>query len=152
MSNEKRASDPDVDRGRRGFFRAFAGQVMSAAEELRGKPQFRVGDIDALPEHVLAALVPVWHRQGPIRLTGNLLVRLGTDGAPQTLLELGPQQVRLLSLFDGVRNVGQIANVWAAETGISEDQAGMDVRRLFVFFAKLMVVVPSSPPCESQPQ
>jgi hypothetical protein len=146
MSNDKRAPDPDVDRGRRGFFRALAAQAMSAAEELRGKPQFRLDDIDSLPDDVIAALVPVWHRQGPVRLVGNRLVRLGTDGAPQTLLDLGPEQMRLLSLFDGFRNVGQIANAWTAETGLSEPQARVDARRLFVLLAKLMVMVPAEPP------
>lgn len=143
MSND---DSPDVDRARRGFFRAFVADAMSKVREMRGVRQFRLSEIHKRPDHVIAAMVPSY-RYGHIRVQGNRLVQCGRDGTPQTtLLELGEEHTRLFSRFDGVRSVGEIARAWAAEKGLAEADAFAQVKSFFLPLAKLAVLVPISGP------
>ena len=145
--NEQPTANADVDPARRGFFRAFVAEAMSTVREMRGIRQFRLSQIHMRPEHVIAAMVPSQRRYGRIRVQGNRLVQCGRDGTPEaTLVELGEQHTRLLSRFDGVRSVRQIACDWAAETGLPEAEAFAQVKSFFLPLAKLAVLVPISAP------
>ena len=145
--DEQRPTNADVDRARRGFFRRFAAEAMSTVREMRGIRQFRLSEIHMRPEHVIAAMVPSQPRLGRIRVQGNLLVQCRRDGTPEAnLMELGEQHTRLLSHFDGVRSVSQIARDWAAETGLPEAEAFAQVKSFFLPLAKLAVLVPISAP------
>jgi hypothetical protein len=120
---------------------------MSAVREMRGIRQFRLSEIHMRPEHVIAAMVPSRPRLGRIRVQGNRLVQCRRDGTPEaTLMELGEQHTRLLSHFDGVRSVRQIARDWAAETGLPEAEAFAQVKSFFLPLAKLAVLFPISAP------
>jgi hypothetical protein len=148
MSNDgQQVTDADVDRARRSFFREFVADAMSKVREMRGIRQFRLSQIHTRPEHVIAAMVPSRPRLGRIRVQGNRLVQCRRDGTPEaTLLELGEQHTRLLSHFDGLRSVRQIARDWAAETGLPEAEAFAQVKSFFLPLAKLAVLVPISAP------
>jgi hypothetical protein len=120
---------------------------MSKVREMRGIRQFRLSEIHQRPDHVIAAMVPAQRRLGRIRVQENRLVQCRRDGTPEaTLMELGEQHTRLLSRFDGVRSVRQIARDWAAETGLPEAEAFAQVKSFFLPLAKLAILVPTSSP------
>ena len=153
MANDKRlTSDLLADPRRRRFFRRFATEAMSSAETLRSVPQGSLALLETLPDDVLSAMVPAWQTRGPIRLEGSRLLRsFPGEHRVATLLQFRESEMRLLALFDGVRSLSHIARVWADEAGISEAQSRLLTKRMFIFLAKLMVLVPASPPPESTP-
>jgi hypothetical protein len=58
------------------------------------------------------------------------------------VLEFSEDQMRLLSLFDGDRSIGEIAHAVATENDLSEAEALLRVKGLFFPLAKLAVLVP----------
>lgn len=130
--------------GRRGFFRAMVAETMSMVSEARGVQQCRLDLIDKEPDEVIAAMVPIWNQNGPMRLVDGRIVQQSPKGT-ETVMELGADHWQMLALFDGRRSVAQVAERWGVMRGWDPQTAFSYVRGFFVPLAKLAILIPSAP-------
>lgn len=124
---------------RRQFFRSFVRELIGIAEEVRGRPQLRLDELEALPDATLRDLCPLL--SAAYRLDGNRIM----EGADEVcaLDDLGRFVV---GRFDGHRTIAAIARDAAATFSLDAQAALRAVRTIFVALAKPMICIPSNTP------
>jgi hypothetical protein len=133
---------------RRSFFKRFVAESISAVEELKGIPQYRLDEIHKLPKEAIKAIVPVPLDGGAYLIDGACLVKRGAAGGEMSIVrEFTPGEMAALRLFDGESSLESIADALPRSvTAMDDDKAFALVKRLFIELARLMVYVPEGKP------
>ncbi|WP_310600607.1 PqqD family protein [Desulfobulbus sp.] len=133
--------------GRRVYLHSLLAGAVAAVDELRGKPHFRLDQLETLPETVLHGMVPVVHRDQRIRIEdGWLLTQERGEADFGRCLRLDARQEYAVNRFDGQHALGGICELLAAEFGISRQTAAATVRQLFVALAQQGICHPAGRP------
>ncbi len=128
---------------RRGFFRRFMKETVSLADEVRGKPQMRLDDLDGLPDDELRAVVPVLSPAGRWRVEeGRVLARFGPGGDFIEVCRLDDVAAVMLDAMDGARTVEEVAWQVVDRVGASWSDAWPGVRERFLTLARRGVCRP----------
>jgi hypothetical protein len=130
---------------RRTFFRKFFAESISAIEEMRGIPQFRLDEIESLPIPVLEEIVPTSVGQDDFCIRGNRLIdNTSRESPPKTIRTFTADEMEVLDLFDGRRSLRAVARELSAENReLDPEQAFALASRLFCDLARRMVYIPA---------
>lgn len=107
-------SDEPLDPSRRFFFRRFFSQTTQylsvVHEELRGRPQMRLSELDQFPDRVFRTIAPVFNRDLEYQFSEtSFRIRNHETGQFMELLRLVDQDFDIINLFDQGLSLEQIA-------------------------------------------
>lgn len=132
--------------GRRGFFRRLLGEAVSFGEEMGGRPQMCMEQLDTLPDEVLRGVEPVWSRSRRVRLRGcDLMIEEGHDGRLKLASRLEEGDAELAALFGRGHTLEQLAARLACRVNLEQDAAWAEVKDLFLRLARQGLCHPSAP-------
>jgi hypothetical protein len=132
---------------RRHFFRSFLAATASAVEQVKGRPQLALGELDQLPDAVLGLMRPVRQSLGPYRVEHASLVRTIADGGERRPVHtFEPWELDVLDRFDGRSTLHDIARAHGAVHGVDADAAWCGAKSLFIALCSYLVCHPSGPP------
>ena len=135
------------DSDRRYYLHSLLAGAVAMVDELRGKPHFKLDELDTLPDVVLGNMVPVVHQGKNIRIEdGWLLAQEEAEAAFNRCLRLDAQEEYIVSHFDGQHSVIGICKLMETEYGLSHESALAAVRRLFVTLAQQGIYHPAGRP------
>lgn len=132
---------------RRGFFQNLLGEAVLLAEEVQGRPQLRLADLDKLPLDKLQEIMPTLTDGVTILIRdGEVWAQVaGERPTTRRLFDLTPQVKAVIDSFDGQRSIGEIAEALAHETAWPRQQTLEYVRETFLKLVHLGLCVPSNP-------
>lgn len=129
--------------------RAFLSDALSFFEEARGRPQFSLRDIRAMPDQELGALKPMILPGNEI-LVGDDAIRALKGRDEITLFARDPLEEALFNEFNGLRSIAEIARCVAAQVGCAyAEEAFPRARGLFLGLVGAGVCAPSNPQPET---
>lgn len=128
---------------RRHFFRSFIGELAGFVDEVRGTPQYRLGDLAKLPEEALLEIRPTMIEG--CRIVDRRIVEAKRDQLVPicALDEVGEW---MAARWDGRTSNAEIARCAALELGLEPESARQRVRSLFLALARKGVCVPADAP------
>lgn len=130
--------------GRRGFFRAFVGEMASFLDDLKGRPQFRLDDLSTARLSELEMLMPAIRAGIEIRIGEETLDALKA-GKAITLFTRDPLTEAVFNRFNGRKSLGDIAEeIHAAMPGVERETALEHARTLFLSLVEQGVCAPSN--------
>lgn len=129
---------------RRNFFRHFFWEAYCVAEEVRGKPQMLLSDLPALEDHVIGNMKPVLQKaNGYFINKGELLFKDSKMAEPKEVKRFDEYQNFILGWFNGNHTVSEISKAYAVHFKITEQDAFVPVKNLFITLSKYMVCCPA---------
>ena len=144
MLRKKRTKNESVDKSRRSFYREFLAETISLFEEIHGKPQMRLKQIDAVPDDVVRCMVPVLNPNHLIRVENNHISVLNhKTGAIRVTVELNSEEIFILENFDGYMTIEDIAECVESEFGMEHEKAFQQVKETFFMLTKRMICHPA---------
>jgi hypothetical protein len=134
-----------VDKTRRRFFRFFLSETMCLVDEIRGKPQMRLSELDQVPDDVVRKMIPVFGKRCPYRIEGDrLLIEHKKTGLFEEIYHLDPAEMYILPCFDGHHSLEDIGRHLEDRFDQDKEEAYQRVKSLFVVLAKRMVCYPAN--------
>ncbi len=132
------------DNSRRSYFKSFLAEAISIVEELSGKPQLLLDDLERVPEDVMRSMVPVFNMARPSMIEdGWLLVREIKNGEFTRYHELQGHEGSILECFDGNHSISGVCNHLEAEFQLPPDVAFSLVKDVFVKLSKVALCHPA---------
>jgi hypothetical protein len=142
-----------VDTGRRHFFRRFLGETACFIDELRGRPQKKLSELDQVPDHIVRKMIPIKNQSDHYQFNNNILLIRDKDiGEFQEVLELNLREKEIVELFDNEYdyNLQEIASLLNGESGEQSEDIYQEVKKLFIKLAKHAVYFPAEPQYDNQ--
>jgi hypothetical protein len=128
----KTVSTP-IKNSRRHFFRRFIAETISLAEEICGRPQCRLSDVNQLPDSIIRTIVPVYKRTIDYRIQRNrLLLKDIKTSSYITLCHLSAQDCFIMQCINTGKTLDQIAELVENEFGEDSQKAYLKVKSLFL--------------------
>ena len=122
---------------RRQFFRLLLSEAIGLVEEIKGKPQMRLSDLDQVPDDVMRQMAPVFNKDCLYRFDDNrLLIKPKETDEFQELYRFNAQEMSILQQFDKQVTLAEIGRRVAQEFGQNEERAYQQVKTLFLMLAK----------------
>lgn len=129
---------------RRSFFRLMLAEAMSLAEEVQGKPQMRLSELEQVPDELLRRMSPVFNATRSYAIEDNcVLLQHRKRVTSQTVYQLEANEHYMLRFFDGQHTLEEIGRLVADEFGQDEGTAYQEVKALFIALAKYAICHPS---------
>lgn len=148
------SSEP-LDPSRRFFFRRFFSQTAQyfsvVHEELQGRPQMRLSELDRFPDRVFRAITPVFNRDIEYQLSpSSFCIRNNETGHFMELLRLADQDFDILDLFERGLTLEQIARR-IEEKDSTEEIVYPRVKTLFLTLARCAICHPAQSLTDVEP-
>ena len=144
MSGKKRVYRRSVDKSRRSFYRKFLAETLSLFEEIHGKPQMRVKQIDTVSDDVARRMIPVFNNNQLYRVENNyIFLRDYKTGVHRKIIQLKPREIFIIENFDGYMTIENIAGLVESEFKIEYEEAFQQVKETFFMLAKRMICHPA---------
>lgn len=129
---------------RRNFFAFFLSEVICLFEEVIGKRQMRLSELDQVPDDILYTMIPVFNKQCPYCIEGDrLLIKFKKNSLFVEIYRMNPREIYILNCFDGVRTLKNIGRLVADKYGKDNLAAFQEVKSFFLFLAKNMICYPA---------
>ncbi|GAK58916.1 hypothetical protein U27_05891 [Candidatus Vecturithrix granuli] len=129
---------------RRSFFRLMLAEAISLAEEVQGRPQMRLSELDQVPGEVLRRMSPVFNETRSYSIEKNsVLLQHRKRGTSQAVYQLEASEHYMLQFFDGQHTLEEIGRRVADEFGQDEEMAYQKVKALFIVLAKYAICHPA---------
>jgi len=129
---------------RRSFFRHLVAEAVSLVEEVRGRPQMRLSELDQVPDEIVRQMVPVFNKRCSYFIENNrVLLKHKKTGIYQEIYRLDSKEQYMIQYFDGQHTLEAIGRRVANEFGVDEETAYQQVKALFIFLAKQFVCIPA---------
>jgi len=136
---------PENVPNRRAFFRGMLDEGRALGEELCGRPQLKLGDLEDLPDEKLAHVMPMVNPDYEIAIDGGeVTARERKTGAVIRLFPLDSDETAAFNMFDGMTPLADVARRLAVSLESEEDVAFCRAKRLFISLMKKSVCVPSN--------
>ena len=132
-------------RGRRNFFRYVIDELFAAVDEGRGRPSFKLSDLDALPNPEIGRLVPALIDISQVSGDGDNFFLLLPGGGREMLFATGSREEEVWSRIDGRATLQQISDDVRLTWNVPGDVAFDQVRRLFLFLVGKQLCLPLNP-------
>ena len=143
MGTQEASNTEHVIAPRRSFFRILLSEAIGLAEELRGKPQMRLSELDQAPDDVVRRMSPVFNENRTYSIENDrVLLKHKKTGTYQEIYRLDFQEKSMLRYFDGQHTLEEIGRYAADEFGQSHEMAYQQAKALFVFLAKHCICFP----------
>jgi len=131
---------------RRGFFGLLLSEVIGLREELQGRPQMRLSELDKVPDEVVRQMTPVFNKQLPYHIEDDrLLLKQKKTGVFQEVDRFNAQEMVILQHFDKQQTLEEIGRRVADEFGQDQEAAYQQVKTLFLRLAKHFLCFPAQP-------
>ena len=133
---------------RRNFFRNLVSESISAVEELKGIPQFRLNEIHKMPDELFRKTVPTPVQDSSYFISESKLLKITPKEKNSSFVrQLAREEMIAVSLFDGRRSIQSIAEeIVRGDDNVDAGTAYSIVRKLFIEFANLRIYVPLDKP------
>lgn len=130
---------------RRGFFKSMMGEVVSAVEEYRGTPQFRLSDLWELPDEMVARIKPVTVARVDIVIDGGHVWGIMVDQKKRvSLFEAKEENLFVFERMNKDLTIGEIGKNLSNAMHWDEAEAFLFVKRLFLSLVESRVCVPGN--------
>jgi hypothetical protein len=134
------------DPGRRRFWRQLIGHAAAACDELRGRPQLSMAEIQYLPDDILAEVVPVFREDGDFSLeSGSLYEHASHPDRRHCVYKCTGNDELILQRFHSGTSLGDIGSELERECGLHPGAGFIQVRRLFIDLAQAVICHPAGP-------
>lgn len=144
MCQQKKPASNTPVAPRRSFFRLMLAEAISLAEEVRGRPQRRLSDLDQVPDEVVRQMAPVFNKKRAYSIENDrVLLKQKKTGTYQEIYQLDPQEKFMLHYFDGQHTLEAIGHRVAEKFGQDEETTYQQVKTLFIFLAKHVICFPA---------
>jgi hypothetical protein len=144
MDNYEKSNTASPVAPRRSFFRLLLAEAVSLAEEVRGKPQMRLSDLDQVPNEVVRQMVPVFNEKRAYSIEDDrVLLKHKKTGTYQEIYQLDLQEKYMLKYFDGQHTLEAIGRRAAEKFELDEEVAYQQVKALFILLAKHAICHPA---------
>ncbi len=128
---------------RRNFFRQLFSETIGLAEELRGKPQMRLRELEQMPDEVVRRMTPVFNEYRSYLIEDNrVLLKPNKTEAYQEIYRLNPIESYVLRYFDGQHTLERLGQRASDEFGQNNDIVYQQVKALFIVLAKHAICFP----------
>lgn len=140
------AVDARVTPSRREALRQLLARALLTTEELAGRPQLRLRDLEDLPDETLRQVVPRLAPGVEIVVDGGAVKARRRSGEPPLLLfDRRSEELLAFNRIDGRRSLGEAAAELARELSWDDQAAWGRVRKLFLHLVHLGVCFPRDP-------
>lgn len=131
---------------RRKFFRQLCGETISQVDEIRGKPQLRLCELDQVPDHILREMIPVLNPSSLYRIRDDrILVKNRHSGNWEEFYRLDPSKTFIFSCFNGQHTLDDIAYKLEKRFNHNKETAFNCVKTLFIASARHFICYPDQP-------
>ncbi len=150
MTDRQKHANASLSLPRRQFWRYLLGEVLSMRRELHGTSQHRLGEIDAVPDDVLAEMVPTWidGHIPEIREDGLYLLKDTNHDSPKDVMQcrhsFRGHEKFMVDQFACGRNIKVISESLALASGMDEIMAFTATKTLFVRLCRCGLCRPSA--------
>jgi len=121
---------PRLDR--RGFWRGLLGEMVVAAEEMRGIGHHSLREIACLPDAALAEVVPVWRDGVHLEIRTDGVYRHRRRSATVRVHAFGRWEKMIVDQYACGRNLKTIADQVASVSGVDAEDVFKVTKELFV--------------------
>jgi len=129
---------------RRSFFRHLLAEAISLTEEVRGKPQMRLSELDQVPDEVVRQMMPVFNENHSYSIEDDrVLLKHKKTETYQEIYRLDTKERFILRYFEGQHTLEEIGRLVAEEFGLDEEAAYQQTKALFIFLAKHFICFPA---------
>ena len=129
---------------RRSFFRLMLAEAMSLAEEVQGRPQMRLSELDQVPDEAMRRMSPVFNETRSYSIENNsVLLQHRKRGTSQIVYQLEANEHYMLQFFDGQHTLEEIGRFVADKFGQDEETAYQEVKALFIALSKYAICHPA---------
>ena len=132
---------------RRAFFRRMMGEAVSAADELRGRPQLRLSDISKLDDESLMELVPMVRPDVEVLDNDQGVCARLPQQEENVVLFSRDERIAdfMFTRFDGQTTLRCVCDELVFETEWDEAEAFARVKAFFLRLLDMGVCVPGNP-------
>ncbi len=132
------------DHKRRYFLKSLVTETIAMAEELSGTPQFRLDELETVPDDILGDMVPVFNTGRPSKIADGWLSAWDVkNGEFRRFHKLCDHEAYILTCFDGSHSVSGICNRLESDFQIRWDKAFSTVKNLFVRLSEAAICHPA---------
>jgi hypothetical protein len=131
---------------RRAFFKYLLSNLIATIDEMRGRPQHRLIDLDKLPEKQLKNLIPKINSNENIYFSNNgILCSKGKNlSAYRELLILDQYELYVSKCFLGTNTIGEISSWTSKHYGLSQEEGFRITSQTFMRLVKKGVCRPKN--------
>lgn len=139
----KKLNSP-INQSRRKFFGCFFAEIISAIEQVRGKPQMRLENMESLPDKVMAGITPVLKQSTSYRIVKDcLLIKNKENGSFKEVYRFNATEYYMLGFFDGYHTLKNIGVHLENRFGINPEESFEYVKSFFINMASYAVCHPA---------
>lgn len=132
------------EKTKRSYLKALFTEAVSLFEEVNGKPQYLLADLQKVPDEIIQDMVPVFSNITHSRIEdGWLLLRDESSGQFVRRHALQGLEQYILDRFDGRHSIKGICNCLAADHGLTWLTAFHLVKDIFVHCTKAGICHPA---------
>ena len=129
---------------RRGFFKQFLVETIYLYEELKGRPQMSLNEIEHLPDEIVRQMAPAFNENRAARMKGNVLfLEDAQSGASKKVCELDDVKMFIWGCIDGRTDIESIGRRVEREFSLEFDRAYEETKSFFIFLAKRLICHPA---------
>lgn len=134
-----------MNENRRTFFRRILTETIGLTEEIRGRQQLRLSELEELPDDQLGELVPVLRQAAFFRIEGNrLLIQTQSGGPFHEVFHLTARDLSIMDHMDGQTTLRQLSLKIAATFGFEHEKIYSRAKALFLALAKCGICRPAN--------
>ena len=147
MRKSKQVFPESAAGSRRRFFRLMLSEAIGFVEEIRGKPQMRLSELDQVSDEVLRHMCPVFNETSSYCIENNaILLNYQKNETSVEVCRLTPQELAMLRYFDGKHTLEEIGYRVAEEFGDGYEDVYQHVKAVFICLAKHFICFPAHGP------
>ncbi len=144
MRKNQDSNTNPIDKTRRHFFRQFLSETICLFEEISGKPQMRLSELDQVSDDVVRKMIPVLNKSSPYRVEANrLLMKHKETELFEEIYRLESREMYIFRCFDGRHTLEDIAHLLEDRFKQDNKAAYLQVKNLFMVLAKRMICYPA---------
>jgi len=144
MLRKKRVYRPSVDKTRRSFYRKFLAETLSLFEEITGKPQMRVEQIDTVPDDVVRQMIPVFNNNNTYYIENkHIFLNDYKTGELRETIDLDSVELFIIENLDGYMTIEDLAELVENKFRMEQQTAFQQVKETFFMLTKRRICHPA---------
>ncbi len=130
---------------RRHFFRAFLGEAAATVDEIRGRPQMSLDELDLVPDQILRQMRPIREASSAYAIDEDRLVLLGRGGkVKRVIYVMHPWELDVMQRMDGRSTIEEISHQHSVAHSVQAHVAYERVKSLFIALSTYMICRPAA--------
>ncbi|MCC6155360.1 MAG: hypothetical protein IT367_16445 [Candidatus Hydrogenedentes bacterium] len=130
---------------RRVFFEYLTDEIFAAVDDCRGRPSFKLSELDELADEDIGRLVPALLDVSAVTTSGGEVILTQRSGYHEVLFRKNTFEEETWSRIDGSATIKEIADTMAPLWLVPEQISFTRVRVLFILLVKKQICLPLNP-------